>query len=59
MADEIHPTQPLTPITQVDNPADEKRRRKPKQQDDDKTQKDTDDNEPKRPPKTGIIDEYV
>ena len=58
MADEIHPTQTLVPTTRVDNPADEKRRHKPKQQDE-KAQEDADEVKPKRPPKTGIIDEYV
>lgn len=60
MADEIHPAQPLVPTTRVNIPADEKRRHKQNEQDDNHA----DDNEkenkqPKRPPKTGIIDEYV
>ncbi|MDO8825609.1 hypothetical protein [Methylophaga sp.] len=58
MADEIHPAQPLVPSTSVDTPADEKRRYRPKQQDKQKPE-DHEDIPPNRPPKTGIIDEYV
>lgn len=58
MADEIHPTQPLTPYTGGDTPAKDRRRHKPKEQDEVKHE-DSEDVQPKRPPKTGIIDEYV
>jgi hypothetical protein len=58
MADEIHPAQPLLPSTHGDRRADEKRRYKPKKPDERKPE-DQEDIPPKRPPRTGIIDEYV
>lgn len=60
MADEIHPTRPLVPTTRVDVPADEKRRNSQKEQDENHAEEsDKEITPPKRPPKTGIIDEYV
>lgn len=60
MADEIHPTLPLVPTTRVDIPADEKRRHKQNERDENHAEDSEKENTPpKRPPKTGIIDEYV
>lgn len=60
MADEIHPTLPLVPTTRVDVPADEKRRHPQNEQDENHAEENERKNTPpKRPPKTGIIDEYV
>jgi len=50
----------LVPTTRVDVPADEKRRHKQNEQDDNHVEDNEKENkQPKRPPKTGIIDEYV
>lgn len=58
MTDEILPTQPILPTPVVDTSTDENRQQKPNRRGKEKP-KVTDDTEPKRPPKTGIIDEYV
>lgn len=58
MADEIHPAHPLVPSTPLDNHTDEKRRKKP-QKLPEKSSDETEEVPPKRPPRSGIIDEYV
>ncbi|MCB2426303.1 hypothetical protein [Methylophaga pinxianii] len=58
MADEIHPAQPLSPTVAVDIPADEKRRHQENERNENQDSE-KDKNQPRKPPKTGIIDEYV
>lgn len=58
MAEDIHPTQPLSPSLPVNPPPDDKRRhpeKNKKQPEQDTKQQD----EPKHRPHEGLFDEYV
>lgn len=58
MADEIHPTQPLPASLPVDISEDGKHHQHPGKKNEQRKDN-SDEAPPKRPPKTGIIDEYV
>jgi len=61
MADNINPTQPLTPSLPVSPPPEDKRQDKKKQpqQNDDAEQEQNDDKPTPKRPHHGLFDEYV